>query len=867
MRQPRIQIAETQRLRNLKFSTNDQIGESLYAAIATEDVCRSGQLLFLYRPHPPRQRVSPERLLGFLQQAEQRLQIRLQPREFLRQSTHANRLVLLSSTTMHITCPMRARPPRASAESLLLLFLFFTLLPGCSETVETEHGEMQSTAAPSKHGTEKNIASYIGSAACADCHQTAYQQWRNSHHDLALQIASDDTVLATKGTKTGTTRIIKDESGLRFYMAPESEGLAPRFTFGVEPLQQYVIDGGNGAWQTHPTAWDSRPEEAGGQRWFNLYDDAYPAGDPMHWRGRANRWNSQCADCHSTGVVKGYDPDTRSYHTTFELEDVSCEACHGPGSAHAANPGTAPLMALNNPSEQINACAPCHARRGELAEGFQPGREFLDYYSPRLISPGLYYPDGQILDEVYVWGSFLQSRMHLAGVTCSNCHDPHSARLKRPGNETCTFCHQTSPPGAFAAAAVTTASASYDSPDHHLHPMGSEGARCVACHMPSKTYMGVDDRRDHSFRIPRPDLSSMLGVPEPCTGCHADRTPEWAAETLAAHFGNGQGEHFAIAFAAAEASAPETGGSETDAQLAALVTDAGQPIMVRASALARLGAYNRGYTMDAIRFARADAPLLRFAAPLAAASLSPDRAWRLLSPLLEDDLRAIRHQTVSALLPTLQADPSYRQRLEPHLRTWIEDQALNLDYPETLTNVAGAYAALGNLPEAESALNEAIRLQANWVPGLISLADLYRATGRDPEAGPLLEEALAITPDQPEVAYAYALWLFRQGRLQEGLPHLEHAARLAPSQRQYAYTWAIALNDSGETAKALSVLSGLLKRWPNDPDLLMAAVTMLRDQGRFSEALPLLDRAIQQQPGNQELIRFREAMRRRAASG
>ncbi len=762
--------------------------------------------------------------------------------------------MLLCSATMQITPLLWAQRYRGRLAAAVI----FLCLSGCTDSAETIPDAADVSAVPPAR-TEP--ATYVGSTTCADCHQAAYQQWQNSHHDLALQVAAPETMLANRDADIEDTLITASDSTLEFHTPADGPALAPRFTFGIEPLQQYVLDGGNGTWQTHPIAWDSRAEEDGGQRWFNLHETSYPPGDPMHWQGRANRWNSQCADCHSTGVVKGYDPEDRSYQTTFELEDVSCEACHGPGSVHAASPASEPLMTLSGQSEQINACAPCHSRRGQVAEGFRPDNEFLDHYSPSLISPGLYYPDGQILEEVYVWGSFLQSRMHVAGVTCSNCHDPHSAELKRPGNDTCTFCHQASPPDAFAAA-MPAGNIPYDSPAHHLHPMGSEGARCVSCHMPARTYMGVDDRRDHSFRIPRPDLAATLGVPEPCTVCHTDRTLEWATATLAEHFGGHEREHFGPVFAAADAAVPRT-----DAELAALVTDAAQPIMVRASALARLGAYNRGYSMDAIRFARKSEPLLRFAAPLAAASLSPDRSWRLLAPLLEDELLAVRHQTVSALLPTLRANPEYRQRLEPHLLKWIEDQSLNYDYPETLTNVAGAYVALGNLPEAEAALTEAIHLQANWVPGLVSLADLYRATGRDPDAGPLLEEALELTPEQPEVAYAYALWLFRQGRSNEGLPYLEQAARLAPTQRQYAYAWALALNDSGLSTQASTVLTGLLERWPDDPDLLIAAITLFRDQGRFSEALPLLDRLLQQQPGNQELLQFREALQRAAASG
>ena len=757
---------------------------------------------------------------------------------------------------------MRAscRPSRLRASYFgWLLCSSLVLLSACSEP--NSAGQEAATApAPAPAAQAKAAATYLGSEACADCHETAYQQWQNSHHDLALQVADAETMLADQDAEFAGTRIKAEPGGLEFHTDTSEQPLKPRYTFGVAPLQQYVIDGGNGAWQTHPVAWDSRPVAAGGQRWFSLYDQSFPPGDPMHWQGRANRWNSQCADCHSTAVEKGYDPDSRSYQTTYQVEDVSCEACHGPGSAHAANPESSPLLTLNAQAEQINACAPCHSRRGQIAEGFQPHEAFLDHYSPRLISPGLYHPDGQILDEVYVWGSFTQSRMHKAGVTCSNCHDPHSAELKRPGNETCTFCHHASPPEPFAAAAAT--GIAYDSSEHHFHPVESDGAACVSCHMDSETYMGVDDRRDHSFRIPRPDLSQALGTPEPCTGCHQDKTADWAAAELADRFGSAQADHFGSHFAAADA-----GAAGADADLARLVSDPSQPIMVRASALARLGAYNRGYTMDAIRLARKDEPLLRYAAPLAAASLSPERAWRLLAPLLDDELRAVRHQAVSALLPTLQADPTFRARLEPHLLTWIEEQSLNLDFPETLTNLAGAYASLGNLSEAESALKESLALQANWVPGLVSLADLYRATGRDPDGGQLLEQALALSPDQPEVAYAYALWLFRQGRLDDGLPHLENAARLAPGQRQYAYTWAIALNDTGSTDQAVTVLSALLQRWPDDPDLLIATVTILRDQGRFAEALPLLDRLIQQQPGNRELLQFREALSRAAASG
>ncbi|HEY5645328.1 MAG TPA: hypothetical protein VIS76_05275, partial [Pseudomonadales bacterium] len=381
------------------------------------------------------------------------------------------------------------------------------------------------------------------------------------------------------------------------------------------------------------------------------------------------------------------------------------------------------------------------------------------------------------------------------------------------------------------------------------------GAQCVSCHMPSKTYMGVDDRRDHSFRIPRPDLAVDLGVPEPCTGCHEDRSAEWAAEVIRERFGPDRPSHFAAVFAAADLVQPGT-----DIALAGLAADADQPIMVRASALVRLGSYQRGHTLDAIRQARQGAPLLRLAAPLAAAGLAPDSRWRLLAPLLDDPLRSVRQQTVSALLPTLTADPAYRSRLAPYLEAWIDEQAFNLDFPETLTNLAGAYGALGRTAAAEATLEEALNQQANWVPGLANLADLYRSTGRDQQAGALLERALLLVPDEPELIYAHALWLSRQGRQEDSLPELERAATLAPERRDFAYAWALALNDAGQAERATAKLAGLLERWPDDEQLLIALVTMLRDQARYAEALGYLDRLIALRPADTELRRFRAAL-------
>ncbi len=721
-------------------------------------------------------------------------------------------------------------------------------------SLSTACSESQTPPAAPEAATTSAVrpqASYVGSEACAACHAEQFSAWRNSHHDLALQQVSDSSVLAEFG---------QDDATVPF----KREDIA--FVFGVAPLQQYLIASDGGRLQSHPTAWDSRPAADGGQRWFELHDSTLPPGDPMHWTGRANNWNATCADCHSTGVVKNYNARTNSYETTWELEDVACEACHGPASTHVAayrsataDKGAASTMLdLSTQDSQINTCAPCHSRRSQLAEGFQPGKEFLDYYSPALLTPGLYHVDGQILDEVYVYGSFLQSKMHARGVTCTNCHDPHSATLKLSGNAVCTQCHQKKAREDFP----TLRAAVYDAPVHHFHPVGSIGAACVSCHMVATRYMGVDDRHDHSLRIPRPDLAQALDVPDACTGCHEDRDQQWASGVIESHFGGERAAHYGTTFrAAGDASAT------ADADLAALAGDTQTPIMVRATALAYLGRYSRGYTLDAVRVGLKEDGLLRMGAIQGTSSLSPEARWRLVAPLLDDELRAVADEALLNLLPLAAGNPQYRDALRPYFEQYLKNQSGNLDYPEMLTNIAGAQLALGDRAAAETNLKKALELQSSWVPGLLNLADVYRETGRDEQGGALIVRALEAAPYSADAAYVYALWLSRRSRRDESFEYFEQASSLDPDNLQYGYAYALALNDLQQADAAIEYLLNLTRRWPASEEILFALVTMLRDAGRLDEALSYLDRLLELRPEDQNLLQFRQILTLAGAAG
>ncbi len=744
---------------------------------------------------------------------------------------------------------MPASDPHPRGASRRLLLLTFALLGGCGP-------EPEPRVPPPAEVAPARAATYVGAGACRDCHELQWHAWRDSHHDLALQTVTGDNVLADLSETAPALRFTGSGAGLEIAPEPGHAPLPARFTFGVEPLQQYVVEAQDGHLQVLPVPWDTRPAALGGQRWYELYPGDYPAGDPMHWQGRANSWNAMCADCHSTGVRKGYDPQARTYATTFAEEDVACEACHGPGSLHVAAAADgdaaadADILALRAQNVQINACAPCHARRSQLAEGFTPDQHFLDFYRPSLLAPHLYHVDGQILDEVYVYGSFLQSRMHRAGVTCTDCHDPHGATLKLGGNATCTQCHN--PVGRVGFA--TLVKADYDSPEHHFHPPQSAGSTCVACHMTDRTYMGVDARRDHSFRVPRPDLSVSLGVPNACSGCHAEQTAQWAADEIESRFG-APPAHVAESLAVARRGDPAA-----EAELAAIARDPDRPVLVRARALADLTPFSRGYTLDALRSAVRDEPLLRLAATEGAAGLSPESRWRLLGPLLDDELLAIRQGAFASLLP-LAEDPAYRARLQPHLSAYLETQTASLDFPETRVNVAIAHLLMGDAAAAERELDAALTLQPSWVPALLNLADLYRGTGRDRDAQPLLERALAVAPDAPMTSYTYGLWLVRQGRNDEALGYFSAAAAVAGDDLRFGYTLALALQDAGRAAEAVMQLESLLESWPASQEVLTALVTMLRDLERYPESLRYAERLLQLRPEDQQLRALRDALR------
>jgi predicted CXXCH cytochrome family protein len=629
-----------------------------------------------------------------------------------------------------------------------------------------------------------------------------------------------------------------------------------KYTFGVWPLQQYLIEFPGGRYQALGISWDAREKSQGGQRWFHLYPgEKIDHKDPLHWTGLYQNWNLQCAACHSTNLKKGYDAAGNSYNTTFSEINVACEACHGPASRHLEwagkarspyAPGTDKgLLALKSRWSEawkfpaadartaqrdqpaadalMNVCAACHARRSTITESGDAGAPLEDTHRLAPITQPNYHADGQQRDEVYIWGSFLQSKMFQRGVTCMDCHEPHSLKLRAEGNALCARCHN---------AAV------FDSEKHHFHRPGTKGSQCVECHMPARTYMVVDPRRDHSIRVPRPDLSLSLGTPNACTGCHTDRKAEWAAAAMDRWHGKSWRErrHYGTALHAGA-----TQGAKALPALLALAEDATAAPIVKATAATLAGPHIRQQSLPAVRKLLANYdPAMRIAALGLIERFEPAVRVQAAAPLLTDPVRGVRVEAARVLADVgddqLAADR--RSERERATNEYVASLQQDADWPTANANLGNLRLRQRRPDEAIAAYERALFLDPQFVAAYVNLADTYRRQGRDAEGETLLRRGIALLPRAPDLHYALGLLLVRKGDKGAAIRELAVATKLAPDNARYSYVYAVGLHSAGKRVEALSVLRAAEARHAYDLDILNALVSMNREAGNPRAALP-----------------------------
>jgi len=698
-----------------------------------------------------------------------------------------------------------------------------------------------------------NNATYIGDKSCVSCHIKEFKEWKGSDHALAMMESNSTSVKGdfddASFNYNGMISKFYKKNG-KFMVRTDGEDgklhdYEIAYTFGIYPLQQYMVKFPNGRLQVLDIAWDSRSIEEGGQRWFHIHkDDNVTAGDPLHWTGPNLNWNYMCADCHSTNLKKNYDEKTRSYHTTWDVINVSCEACHGPASKHIAwtkqkektlshhgfplslkykkgrwDLNTTSLKAKVN-HQEIEVCAKCHSRRTQLDDHFVAGDHFLDHHLPATLDEGLYFPDGKIEDEVYVYDSFLQSKMYAKGVSCSDCHNPHTLNRRASGDKVCFQCHKEK---------------TYTAPTHHHHETGSRGASCISCHMPSRIYMGVDSRNDHSFRIPRPDISVVMPeVPNACTICHADRNDTWAAKQVKQWYGKiPKGKQD---FAHALRSLRNNMEDAPQELYRVLMSDA--PTIAKATVTGYLGNYpSRQTYMTTLQMLRNPDAIVRRKALESLQTFPPKLRIKETFKMLEDPVKIVRMEAARQLaaFPIETLEPEQKNLLVKTITEYEKVLHFSADRPENQLSLANLYWHKKMPKKAETAYREALALQPLFVPAYVNYSNFLIEQGRSKEALVLLQSGLGKLPQIAILHHVLGLWYVQQKQKAEALPELKEAVALDPYNARFVYVYAVALGEKDPRA-AIEVLLSVYPKHTGNLQIVSALAYYYRMVGEVEKS-------------------------------
>lgn len=725
----------------------------------------------------------------------------------------------------------------------------------------------------SREGTSQTVsasghAQFVGVEKCSSCHQKEASSWEHSHHDYAMKKATDeyvrgdfsDVVFNHRGQKYRFYR----EDDQFMVEAPGPDGQRNQYhisyTFGWEPLQQYLVDFGKGKLQALNIAWDTEKEQ-----WFALdQEQDIQHGDWLHWTGGAMNWNTMCADCHTTNLKQNYIAEADSFNTTWSSINVSCESCHGPGKKHVelmqseeAQQATIDriredlqMTANTSQTELINKCAPCHAFREKLAPNYEHQGEFLDHFSPNTPHPEAYFADGQIKDEVYVYGSFLQSKMYKNDVQCNDCHDPHTLELKAnvTDNSLCLQCH----------------ASSYNSEEHHFHEPNTESSQCINCHMPGRYYMEVDFRRDHSFRVPRPDLSQKFGNPNACNDCHDDQSAEWAANSIEQWYGPNRPDHFSETFLRADSLGPET-----IPELQTIISDTAQNDIVRATTAWYLGQFGTRESLDILeQYINDESGLVRNSAARAIAALPGDMKQAPLQDALDDSARAVRLAAAQGLAEFSVQDIAFnlKEAFNEAMTEYREYLNTNQYFPQGQMNLGQYYEKQGQTQKAIQAYQKAIQKDFHFNPARINLAYLYNQTGENQKAEQLLTKVIEQEPSYGPAHYSLALLLAEQDNITGALPHFEKAADLMPDNHRVRYNWAISLQRLNRPEASEKAYKQAIELAPESPDYLYGICTLYIQQKQYDEALPYAQKLAKLYPQNQRFGQLLNMVRSRMAN-
>lgn len=705
-------------------------------------------------------------------------------------------------------------------KNLFLIVFILTFVSCLNKSKKGEYVEIEQIESVHKGG-------YIGDSQCASCHKDAVDAWKNSDHDLAMQVANEQTVLGNFAdveiTLDGVSYFFTRKDSEYIVHITEIDGSTNEYkisyTFGVRPLQQYLIDFDNGRKQVLRVTWDVENKQ-----WYHQYKgDTFDPHDWMHWTESSQNWNTMCAECHSTNLQKNYIVDEDRFNTTYSSINVNCESCHGPAEKHV-NWANKPLDSLHGNSfilagksqlAQMNMCASCHSRRVKLTQNLVPGTHFEDQYLLQNLSQEFYHGDGQIKAEDYVFGSFVQSKMYHNDVTCTDCHDPHSLKLKEVGNNLCMQCHEPK----------------YDTPSHHFHSQGSESAQCINCHMTGVTYMGVDFRRDHSFRVPRPDQSVTYGTPNACNTCHANKSNKWAANKVVEWYGSKRQEHFSDALLLS--SRDHISAKERDA-LDVFISDLNFPAIARASVIDNLQIAESKHYEAILKGLEDSSPIVRYAALQKFRGLNREDRISIALKHTNDTTKLVR---IGAAQLLLDLDFNTLTNMDVNgltkSRNELEDMLFsNADFSNGRLQLGDYYMQTNDIKNAIKHYKEAIKKDSLLIPVYFNLASAYSMNGQPNEALNILNLVISKQPDVARTYYLRGLLYFEAQKPELAIRDLNQAIKLEPSDSRSMYNLATYYYQNKNYTEGETVIKKALKLEKNNQDYKYLLALIYREQGK-----------------------------------
>ncbi|HKJ31014.1 MAG TPA: tetratricopeptide repeat protein, partial [Balneolales bacterium] len=696
---------------------------------------------------------------------------------------------------------------------------------------------------------------FVGAEACKSCHESEYKKWKKSDHYHAMAVADSESVRGnfnnTHFKQNGVKYHFYKKRGNYYVNTIGADGnyhsYQIQYTFGWTPLQQYLIKFPGGKYQALTVAWDVNKKN-----WFFLYPKMkITPHDWLHWTKGAMTWNTMCADCHSTNLHQNLDVKTESFHTTWSEINVSCESCHGPGKQHVdymhSLHGKKPDLNLmrsqlrmtkgTSAHKLVSECARCHSLREKFTNAFQHNEKFLDQYDPQLPHPADYYPDGQIKHEDYVYASFLQSKMYHYGVACTNCHNPHTYKLIATGNKLCLNCHADK----------------YNTVTHTHHKPNTSASKCINCHMAGRNYMQIDFRRDHSFRIPRPDLTEKYNTPNACNNCHTNKSAKWAENNIMKWYGQKSPiDHF-YNFTGVLAKADKEGPKAED-ELIALAQNKSQPAIARATALWYLGQFLNNKSYPVIKkLLTAKNSLVRSNAVRALSGLPDQMKEEDLPALLSDTVRIVRIATANQLtgINTSNFTDEEQKAFKKAKKELQKNLNVNAYMPLGQLNLAEYYQKKKEYSKAITAYKSALIKDPHLNQARMSLSELYNQLNDNEKAINLLRVVIKQEPDFGPAYYSLALVTAQTGKEKDAIPYFRKAVSLMKNNARVYYNWAIVLQQLKRYKSSEDKYLHALKENPGNTDYQYGITTLYMQQKKYKKALLHAHKLVKLQPGNQ----------------